>query len=190
MKLPRTPEKIQDLLDSLAINQEKQGETCRSPKEVLRYKEAHCLEGALLAAAALQAAGEKPLLLNLKVSRGDYDHAVALFKRNGYWGALSKTNHAVLRYRDPVYKTIRELALSYFHEYFLNDTGRKTLIAYSKPFDLSRYQKEWITSDKNLWYIADALRDSPHTAIVPIGTKLRPASKLERSAGSLVEWKG
>lgn len=188
MRLPRTPEKIQDLLESLRFNHEKQVETCRSPKGVLEHQEAHCLEGALLAAAALQAAGEKPLLLNLKVARGDYDHAVALFKRNGYWGALSKTNHAVLRYRDPVYKTVRELALSYFHEYFL-DTGRKTLLAYSRPFDLTRYGSEWTTSDGNLWHIADALRDSPHTAILPKDTKLRPASRIELEAGKLVEWK-
>ncbi len=188
MRLPRTPEKIQDLLDTLRFNKEKKAETCRSPQEVLRHNEAHCLEGALLAAAALQAAGERPLLMNLKASRGDYDHAVALFKRNGYWGAISKTNHAVLRYRDPIYKTQRELALSYFHEYFLNDTGRKTLLAYSKPFDLTRYGKDWITSTGNLWDIADALRDSPHTSIVPSGTKLRSASIIERKAGDVVEW--
>ncbi len=81
MRLPRTPEKIQDLLDSFSFNHEKRIETCRSPHEVLKHKEAHCLEGALLAAAALHAQGERPLLLNLRVARGDYDHAVALFDR-------------------------------------------------------------------------------------------------------------
>ena len=187
MRLPKNPEKIQDLLDSFPINHEKRAETCRSPKSVLAHKEAHCLEGALLAAAALWKAGERPLLLNLKVGRGDWDHAVTLFKRDGLWGAISKTNHATLRYRDPVYRTVRELAMSYFHEYYL-DSGRKTMIAYSRPFSLARFGKKWMESEGNLWHIADALRDSPHTYVIPKGMKLRATSKLERKTGVMVEW--
>lgn len=187
MRLPKTPEKIQDLLDSFPINHEKCAETCRSPKSVLEHNEAHCLEGALLAAAALWQIGERPLLLNLKVGRGDWDHAVALFKRNGLWGAISKTNHATLRYRDPVYKNVRELAMSYFHEYNL-DSGRKTMIGYSRPFSLARFGKDWINADEDLWNIADALRDSPHTLVIPKGLKLRPTSLLERKMSVMVEW--
>ena len=185
----RTPIAIQDFLDFLPINHEKHGETCMSPSQVLKMKKAHCLEGAVLAAAALSLHGHKPLLMNLKSSPGDQDHAVALYRINGYWGAISKTNHAVLRFRDPVYRTIRELALSYFHEYFMNNTGRKTLLAYSKPFNLARFPN-WMTREDELWDIAHALRDAPHELLVPAKNKrhLRKASALERKAGKLIEW--
>lgn len=185
----RTPIAIQDFLDSLPINHEKHGETCMSPSQVLKMKKAHCLEGAVLAAAALSLHGHKPLLMNLKSSPGDQDHAVALYRINGYWGAISKTNHAVLRFRDPVYRTVRELALSYFHEYFMNDSGRKTLLAYSKPFNLGRFQN-WMSREDEIWEIAHALRDSPHELLVPAKNKryLRKASALERKAGKLIEW--
>lgn len=185
----RTPIAIQDFLDSLPINHEKNGETCMSPLQVLKMKKAHCLEGAVLAAAALSLHGHKPLLMNLKSSPGDQDHAVALYRINGYWGAISKTNHAVLRFRDPVYRTTRELALSYFHEYFMNDSGRKTLLAYSKPFNLTQFPN-WMSREDEIWDIAHALRDAPHELLVPTKNKrhLRKASALERKAGKLIEW--
>lgn len=187
----RTPAAIQDFLDALPINHEKKKETCRSARSALSAGNAHCLEGAFIAAAALQAQGRKPLLMNLKAGNGDEDHAVALFRERGRWGALSKTNHAVLRYRDPVYKTLRELALSYFHEYFLNDTGRKTLRAYSAPFDLTRYGESWQTGTRDQWKVAYALRASPHEALVSSADarRLRRASAIERAAGRLTEWK-
>lgn len=112
-----TPIKIQNFLDSIPRNHEKQGETYLSPRQVLKQNKAHCFEGALVAALALWLQGERPLLFDLK-AEGDDDHVVALYKRNNYWGAISKTNHATLRFRDPVYRNLRELALSYFHEYF------------------------------------------------------------------------
>src|ERR1043166_4610055 len=112
----RTPEKIQDFLNALPANFEPHGDTCLSVREVLKRRRAHCIEGAFLAACALWINGEPPLLLDLKATR-DYDHVVALFRRGGCWGAISKTNHLPLRYRDPVYRTLRELAMSYFHEY-------------------------------------------------------------------------
>lgn len=93
-----------------------------------QVNQAHCIEGALLAALALYVRGEKPLLLDLSRQKTDQEHVVALFRKNGYWGALSKTNHAVLRYRDPVYRTVRELALSYFHEYFLVKDGDEDFV--------------------------------------------------------------
>ncbi|MEI8096700.1 MAG: hypothetical protein WCG73_01185 [Candidatus Moraniibacteriota bacterium] len=186
-----TPEKIQDFLDALPINHEKQGDTCLSPRQVLREKKAHCIEGAMLAATALWLHGEEPLLLDLTTLRYDYDHVVALYKRNGYWGAISKTNHAVLRFRDPIYKTIRELALSYFHEYFMLTTGRKTLKSYSVPFSLKRFGTEWIASEENVWYIAHILDDIRHFPIVPEKNKrlIRKASPIERKAGGIAEWK-
>src|SRR5689334_3314224 len=91
-----TPNKIQDFLDSIPFNFETRGATLMSPRRVLRAQKAHCIEGALLAAAALSYHGRTPLLLDLRVSSGDLDHVVALYKENGYWGAISKTNHAVL----------------------------------------------------------------------------------------------
>lgn len=185
-----TPILIQDFLDRLAINHEKQSESCMSPRRVLKARKAHCLEGALLAATALSLHGERPLLLELSVAPGDQDHAVALYKRNGYWGAISKTNHATLRFRDPVYATVRELALSYFHEYFVNATGTKTLRGYTRPFSLRKFGTTWMTSEKDVWHIAYALHDAPHLSLLPPENKkyLRKADRLERKAGRLVEW--
>ena len=186
-----TPGKIQDYLDALPINHEKKEETCISPRMVLRQKKAHCLEGALLAAVALWIAGEKPLIMNLRTTDDDQDHAVVLFRRDGFWGALSKTNHAVLRYRDPVYRSPREIALSYFHEYFMYEGGKKTLRAYSKPVNVKRFGTAWITSEESVWKVAEALADAPHTTIV---TKdqirhLRPATRFERDMLEKAEWK-
>jgi len=186
-----TPQKIQDFLDTIAINFEKNGETLMSPRRVLREKKSHCIEAALLAAAALSYHGARPLLLDLKASKHDYDHVVALYKKNNFWGAISKSNHASLRFRDPVYKTVRELALSYFHEYFENKKGKKTLRSYSRPFNLNKYGKKWLTSEENLWHIAQDLDDSPHFPIAPLKNikKARPADKMELRAGKLTEWK-
>lgn len=183
-----TPTKIQGYLDALPINFETDGLTYRSPRRVLRDQLCHCMEGALLAAAALALAGERPLILDLQSAPHDDDHVVTLFQRQGHWGAISKTNHAVLRYREPVYRTIRELALSYFHEY-TDDHGRKTLRRYSRPFDLQRFSKKnWMTDEQDLWYIAEALDSSPHIELVPSGMRLRPADPLERKAGELRDW--
>ncbi len=186
-----TPHKIQDFLDSLPQNHEKDGETCMSPARVLKEKKAHCIEGAMLAATALWLAGEKPLIMSLKVSRGDQDHIVALYKKNGHWGAISKTNHAVLRFRDPVYRTVRELALSYFHEYFLITNGKKTMIGYSHPVNMKRFGKKWVSSEDDLWSIGNAIFNMPHTAVVPKGNEkhLRNAHPVERIAAGIEEWK-
>lgn len=156
----------------------------------MRERKAHCFEGALFAAAALAYHGRKPLLLDLRTIAPDEDHVVALFREGGLWGAISKTNHAILRYRDPIYKTIRELALSYFHEYILDD-GRKTLREYSKPFDVSRFPAEkWLTVEEDLHWLVDALDDSPHFPIAPATAlrKLRKAYKEEIAASNITEW--
>ena len=107
-----TPQKIQDYLDHLPINFELVGETLYSPRRVLQENKAHCVEGALFAAAALCYHGQPPLLLDIQTTADDYDHVLALFKEEGRWGAISKTNHTILRWRDPVYKNPRELAMS------------------------------------------------------------------------------
>jgi len=185
-----TPAKIQDYLDSIPFNYEKSGETCMSPIRVLKEKKAHCIEGAMLAASAIALQGQNPLVMSLKVRKGDYDHVVALYKYNGFWGAISKTNHSVLRYRDPIYKTIRELALSYFHEYFLTKNGEKTLLGYSNPINLNRFGKKWQTSDKDLWNIAETIYDIKHIPIIPKGNEkyIRKATKTEMKGASIKEW--
>ena len=179
-----SPAKIQDFVDSIRINF---GETCRSPLMALRHKEAHCVEGAMLAAAILWHQGKKPLLLDLETTVDDDSHVVALFKRKNRWGAISKTNHAILRYRDPVYKTVRELAMSYFNEYFL-DSGIKTLRNYSAPFSLLKYNEYWLTSKKSLRDIVKDLEKSEHFKILPNnGTRhLRLADPIELKAGKLL----
>lgn len=191
LKKLSTPIKIQDYLDTLPINFEKRGETYMSPRRVLRNRQAHCFEGALLAALALALQGENPLLLYLTAFPDDDDHVVALYKQNGYWGAISKTNHATLGFRDPLYKTIRELALSYFHEYFMPNTGKKVLKSYSDPIDLAKLSVNWVTEEKELHNVFDILTKSPQHSIIPSKNKryLRPVGKLERKAGKIVAWK-
>ncbi|RJQ35236.1 hypothetical protein C4568_01290 [Candidatus Parcubacteria bacterium] len=186
-----TPQKIQDYLDRLPINFEMDGETYLSPRLVMRQGTAHCFEGAVFAATALAYHGERPLLLDLKTKKPDVDHVVALFKQNGYWGSISKTNRNILRWRDPVYTSVRELALTYFNEYFYDD-GRKTLVSYSRPFDLSQFRpEEWVIAEEDLDDIALRLDKSPHFPIVPAKNKklLRKASKVEIDAMKIVEWK-
>ncbi len=186
-----TPIKIQNFLDRLPMNHEKRGETHRSPLSAIRAQKAHCIEGALIAAAALWLHREPPLLMDLTSMKGDDDHVIALYKRNGYWGAISKTNHATIRFRDPVYKTLRELALSYFHEWFMNADGRKTLRLYSDALDLRRFKTAWLTDEKNLWYLDTALNRTKHHPIAPQKNMrlLRNADAMEMKAGRLIEWR-
>lgn len=191
LKTLKTPSKIQDFLNSIPFNFENNGEnTIKSPVMVLRKWNAHCIEGAILGAYILSIHGYKPLLLHLKTNKSDFDHVITLFKQNGYWGALSKTNHSVLRYREPVYKNIRELTMSYFHEYFTND-GMKTLRSYSDPLDLNIFGKDWPYEEGDLGGIDEELDNIKHHRIVPQNTyrKLRLADKVERDAGMIVEWK-
>jgi hypothetical protein len=186
-----TPIKIQDFLDSLPMNFEKKGETHMSPRRALRARKAHCVEGALIAAAALWLHGEEPLIMDLTSKKHDDDHFVALYKRNGHWGAISKTNHATIRFRDPVYRTLRELALSYFHEWFMNTNGEKTLVSYSRPLNMKKLGTSWITSEKELWEIDGIIDALPHYPVVPKGNArfIRTADKMELKAGRFIEWK-
>jgi hypothetical protein len=185
-----SPRKIQDFLDRLAINFEKNGDTHGSPRRVLRERKAHCIEGALLAAAALWFHGRPPLLLDLKTKLLDDEHVVALFRENGHWGAISKTNHAVVRYRDPVYRTVRELALSWFHEYFRDHDGLKTLVSYSRPFDLRTLGDSWITAGDDLWHLDGILNAIRHHPFVPAANRrlIRRATPFERRVLAAREW--
>ena len=187
----RTPVMVQDFLNLIPGNFEEQGNTLMSPRRVMREKKAHCMEGALLAAAVFWIQGRKVLLLDLGAAPNDDDHVVALFQDRGLWGAVSKTNHAVLRWREPIFKTVHALAASYFHEYFLDD-GRRTLREYSRPFrlDVKKYAG-WTVAEKDLWHLSDALDASRHYPLLPRGAfrYTRLADNMERKAGNIVEWK-
>ncbi len=184
-----TPRKIQNFLETLQANDG--NNTCRSPRIVLREGRAHCIEGAMFAALALRLQGHTPLILDLTATRDDLDHVIAVFRQHGHWGAISKTNHAVLRYREPIYRTIHELVLSFFHEYTTDD-GKKTLRSYSGPIDLSRFDhRGWMTDDEDVWYIAEYVSDVTHYSILSrsqIAT-LRTADPIEQEAGRLRQWK-
>lgn len=188
-----TPIKVQNFLDKLPINFEEEGETYRSPVEVLKVGRAHCFEGACLAAACLHLAGRRLHLLDLKTFdlKNDADHVVVLFQQSGRWGAISKTNHPVLRWRDPIYPSVEALAYSYFHEYFL-DNGSKTLFSFSKPFDIiARFGTDWIYAEEELDHIALALDRSKHYNFYPSGLKkhIRKAGKLEIEAAQSTQYK-
>ena len=185
-----TPRKIQHFLNKIPANFEQNGDTCLSPRMVLKEKRAHCIEGAMLAALILRIHGYKPLLVDLEATRDDFDHVVTVFQQHGHWGAISKTNHAVLRYRDPIYKNIRELVMSYFHEYF-DKKGKKTLRKYTEPVDLSQFDyREWMHTEEELWYIADHLAKAKH---IPLLNRkqialLKKPDTIEMEFGEVVEW--
>jgi len=185
----RTPEAIQAFVNALPANHELGGETILSVREVLRQRRAHCIEGAFVAACALWLHGERPLLLHLDCAPSDYPHVIALFRRRGCWGAISKSNGAVLRYRDPVYRSLRELALSYFHEYF-DRHGHKTLRSYSDAFDLRRVEPStWITQSHACRVVHDRLAALRHHALIGSDQRrlLTRRDRFERTAARLVE---
>lgn len=185
------PQKIQDYLDAMPNNVLNSNEhTMRSPRRVMRDRKAHCMEGAMLAAAALAYHGRPPLLLGLEAAAGDYDHIIALFKEGGLWGAISKTNYPVLRWRDPVYKSARELSMSYFHEYFL-DNGKKTMRRFSEPFNIQKYDPaRWLTAEEDVDWLAEELGEAKYFPIAPPAAmrKLRRASKIEIGTAVAREW--
>ena len=185
-----TPQKIQTFIFGLGQNFELDGDTCMTVRRVLETRRAHCIEGAMLAACAFWIHGEPPLLLDMRAVH-DFDHVVALYRRHGRWGALSKTNGIGLRSRDPVYGSLRELAMSYFHEY-TNRRDHKTLREYSVPFDLRRIDPAvWVSGQKNAWVVAEALDDLRHFKLVD-GRHLRAVSRrdpFERQASDLLQYR-
>ena len=161
-----TPQKIQTFVNAIPINHELAGETIHSVRSVMRHRCAHCIEGALFAACALWVHGEPPLVMHLDCALSDYPHVVALFRRGVHWGAISKTNGAVLRYRDPIYRSLRELALSYFHEYS-DPRGQKTLRSYSIAFDLRRIAPQlWVANGDHCQEVEDRLAGLRHTRLI------------------------
>jgi len=158
----RTPHGIQRFLDDLPYHL---ADTAWSPRRVLRERTAHCFEGAIFAAAALRANGYPPLIFDLEAEQ-DTDHVIAIYRARGHWGALAKSNYSGCRYREPVYRTLRELALSYFDVYF-NLRGDRSLRTYSRPVNLRRFdQYEWMTTEEPIWFIANYLFDVHHYRLI------------------------
>jgi hypothetical protein len=182
-----SPARIQRFLDTeLSYNLEPDGHTCYSPRTVLRKRVAHCMEGAMLAAAALRGLGHPPLLVDLEAVR-DSDHVLAVYRANGHWGAVAKSDYSGLRSREPVYKNIRELVMSYFEHYF-NPEGEKTLRAYSRPINLRQFDPyDWMTSEEDVWVVPNYLCDLKHTPILskPMLRKLEPMDRRLFAAGRL-----
>jgi hypothetical protein len=177
------PDSIQDFLDSVDYNPVYE---CRSPRWVIKKRSAHCFEGALFAAAALQYIGYSPLIVDMKAYNDD-DHVIAVFKEDDHWGAVAKSNFTTLRYREPVYRTLRELVMSYFDFYF-NIDGDKSLRSYSLPLDLTLYNsRHWTTTDEDLEYIGDKLEKIRHFPVVDkkMISNLKRASDTMLKAGML-----
>lgn len=183
LKTLNDPDNIQGFLDSIEYNPSYE---CRSPRYVIRKKSAHCFEGALFAAAALEFNGYEPLIVDMKAHNDD-DHVIAVFRIDGHWGSVAKSNFTTLRYREPVYRSIRELVMSYFDFYF-NTDGVKSLRSFSLPLNLTVYNNRfWKTTDDDLEYIGDKLEIMRHYPVVndKMIRSLKKASPTMLSAGML-----
>ena len=176
------PWRIQRFLDDLVYDF--RGKGCRSPRRVLRERKVQCMDGALFAAAALRVQGEKPLILDLEAVYDD-DHVIALYRRNGRWGAVARSNYSGLRFREPLFATVRDLVLSYVEGYF-NLRRQKTLRRYSRPFDVSRFDRlEWMTTEEDLWDIPNHLVGIRHYRLLSPSQEraLAPVSPVVFKAG-------
>jgi len=184
------PEDVQDFVNALPMNFEKDGWTALSVEGVLTRRRAHCIEGALVAACALTMAGRPPLLMDMGAAPGDDDHVIALFRRGRTWGAISKSNGPYLRWRDPIYRSLYALAMSYFPEYA---KGRqKMLRTYSASVDLRRLDPTlWVTREKSCVEVIDLLTRARHYQLVPRGheTRLREIDAVEAEAQAMNEYK-
>ena len=179
----KEPHNIQDFLDTIDYNPNYE---CRSPGWVIKKRSAHCFEGALFAAASLEFLGYKPLIIDMKAFNDD-DHVIAVYKYNGHWGSVAKSNFTTLRSREPVYRSIRELVMSYFDFYF-NTDGDKSLRSYSLPLDLTIYNsRNWRTTDEDLEYIGDKLESMRHFPVIneTMIKNLKRASEIMLKAGML-----
>ncbi len=158
----KSPYGIQRALDAMPYHL---ADSAWSPRRVLRENTSHCYEGALFAAAALRVLGYPPLILDLEAEH-DTDHVIAVYRVDGHWGALAKSNYTGCRYREPVYRSLRELALSYFDTYF-NLRGERTLRTFSRPVDMRRFDRlHWMTSDEPVWFVAEYLLTISHYPLI------------------------
>jgi len=158
----KTPYGIQKYIDDMPYHL---ADTGWSPRKVLKEKTSHCFEGAMLAAAALRAIGHPPLIFDLEAEH-DTDHVVAIYKIKDHWGSIAKSNYTGCRYREPVYRTLRELAMSYFDTYF-NLRRERTLRRFSVPVHMKRFDDlDWMTTEKELWFVAEYLFDIRHFPLI------------------------
>ncbi len=178
-----TPRKVQDFLDFEINYNDGKPDTCLSALEALKQGRAHCIEGAMLAAAAFLLHGRRSLLLDLRANPHDDDHVIAPFTEGGRWGAVAQSHFCGLRYREPVYGSFAELARSYF-EFYYNDAGEKTLREFSSPLSTSALRPDWLYSDKNVFFVSRKLDAQRHFRIVSFRQEggLRPADSLLREA--------
>jgi hypothetical protein len=161
----KDPYGIQRFLDDLPYHI---SSTSWSPRTVLRENTAHCCEGAIFAAAALRVNGYPPLILDMEAEH-DTDHVIAIYQERGRWGAIAKSNYTNCRFREPVYRSLRELAMSYFQIYF-NMRKQRTLRTYSRPVNLKRFDdQQWMTTEKPVWFIVYHLIDIPHIKLLTRG---------------------
>jgi hypothetical protein len=165
----KDPYGIQRFLDDMPYHL---ADTAWSPRRVLRENTSHCLEGAIFAAAALRANGFPPLIWDLEAEH-DTDHVLGIYRVKGHWGAVAKSNYSGCRYREPVYRTLRELAMSYFNLYF-NMRRERTLRTFSRPVNLARFDPlQWMTTEKPIWFIVDYLFEIRHTRLLRPGMAKR-----------------
>ena len=165
----KDPDGVQRFLDGMPYHL---ADTAWSPRRVLREETAHCMEGAIFAAAALRALGFPPLLWDLEAHH-DTDHVLAIFRVRGHWGAVAKSNYSGCRYREPVYRSLRELAMSYFNIYF-NMRGERSLRTFSRPVNLARFDdQQWMTTEKSIWFIPMYLVDVQHFKLLKPGMAKR-----------------
>jgi len=158
----KNPHGIQRFLDDMPYHQ---ADTSWSPRRVLRDRTSHCFEGAMFAAAALRANGYPPLIIDLEAEK-DTDHVIAVYRIGSHWGSIGKSNYTGCRYREPVYRSLRELALSYFDVYF-NLRRERSLRTFSRPVNLARFdRRDWMTTDQPLWFIAEYLFDIYHYKLI------------------------
>jgi hypothetical protein len=158
----KDPYGIQKHLDEMPYHL---GDTAWSPRRVLRENTSHCFEGAIFAAAALRTLGYRPLIFDLEAEH-DTDHVLAIYQVKGHWGAIAKSNYTNCRFREPVYRSLRELAMSYFQIYF-NMRKRRSLRTYSRPINLQRFDdQQWMTTQKPIWFIVYHLLEVPHTKLL------------------------
>jgi hypothetical protein len=179
-----TPAGIQSFLDAMPYSSES---VYRCPLRVLREQVAHCFDGALFAAAALRRIGQAPVILDLIPNRRDDDHVLALFKIGKHWGAIAKSNFSGLRFREPIFRTLRELALSYFEQYY-NTAREKTLRGYSSPLNLKTFDRlGWLHQDQSLKLIAKKLDMLKHFPLLSPGmiSGLQPVDLRTHQAGLL-----
>jgi hypothetical protein len=165
----KEPHGIQRFLDDMPYHL---ADTAWSPRRVLHEGTSHCLEGAIFAAAALRANGYPPLILDMEADH-DTDHVIAIYKVDGHWGAVAKSNYVGCRFREPVYRSLRELAMSYFNLYF-NLRRERTLRTFSRPVNLARFDRQnWMTTEQPIWFIVYYLLDIPHFKLLKPGMEKR-----------------